>query len=234
MPAGPKVVATPPGVVKGGDPCDRFPASIPPAPEPHFGYDAGKRALDVACALILLIATAPVALSAMFAILVTSGRPVFFLQERLGVGGVAFRCAKFRTMVVDAEARKGELIHLNTTGGPAFKHPNDPRVEPVGRWLRAWSIDELPQLWNVLRGEMSMVGPRPLPTTENRYQGDQWRRLSVKPGLTGAWQTSGRSGVRWDEWMEMDLAYVRDRSLLVDLRIMLKTPVVVLTRRGAS
>jgi len=209
-------------------------ARIPLAPEPHVGYHAAKRALDITCALVLLTVTLPITLVTGFAIVLTSGRPVLFVQERLGAGGVPFRCAKFRTMVKDAEARQGDVAHLNTTGGPAFKHPQDPRVEPLGRRLRAWSVDELPQLWNVLRGDMSMVGPRPLPTAENRYQDDHWRRLSVKPGLTGVWQVSGRSDVPWDQWMQMDLDYVRDRTLLLDIQVILRTPAVVLRRRGAS
>ncbi len=136
-------------------------------------------------------------------------------------------------MVPDAEARRDEVLHLNTTGGPAFKHPNDPRVTPLGRILRVYSIDELPQLWCVIVGDMSLVGPRALPIVENRYEGEQAQRLSVKPGLTCTWQITGRSDTPWDGWMAMDLEYVRCRSLAKDVALLLQTPVAVLAKRGA-
>jgi len=136
-------------------------------------------------------------------------------------------------MVPDAESRRSEVLHLNVAGGPAFKANKDPRVTPLGQWLRRTSIDELPQTFNVLRGDMSLVGPRPLPVTENRYRGEQVQRLSVKPGLTCIWQTSGRSQVTFDQWMDMDLRYVRERSLWNDLRLLWRTVPAVLSNRGA-
>jgi lipopolysaccharide/colanic/teichoic acid biosynthesis glycosyltransferase len=137
-------------------------------------------------------------------------------------------------MVRDAEARRPEVVHLNVVNGPAFKHPNDPRVTPIGRWLRAASIDELPQAINVLRGEMSLVGPRPLPVIENQYDGDQALRLAVKPGLTCIWQISGRSNVQFDQWMEMDVEYVRTRSLAKDIELIARTVPAVFSVRGAA
>ena len=203
------------------------------APEPHLGYNAGKRLLDIVGALTLVVLTSPVMAVAALLILLTSGRPVFFGQKRMGIGGSVFTCWKLRTMVKDAEARRDEVLHLSVVDGPAFKAPEDPRVTRAGRWLRRLSVDELPQALNVLRGEMSLVGPRPLPVVENRYRGDQALRLSVKPGLTCVWQTSGRSGVTFNEWMAMDLAYVRDRSWLTDIALILRTIPAVLSSRGA-
>ena len=207
---------------------------IDPAPPPHAGYDAAKRALDVVGAGVALLLTAPVMALATLAILVTSGRPVLYRGSRLGYGGREFTCLKFRTMERDAERRRTEVEHLNITNGPTFKHPADPRVTGVGRWLRKFSIDELPQLWNVLRGDMSLVGPRPLPVDENRYTGPQAQRLSVKPGLTCTWQVSGRSDIPFERWMEMDVEYVRERSLARDALLLLRTPWALLSARGAS
>jgi lipopolysaccharide/colanic/teichoic acid biosynthesis glycosyltransferase len=207
--------------------------SIASAPEPHRGYDAGKRMLDILGALVLLSLTFPVMIVAAFAILATSGRPVLFRQRRLGLGGRVFLCLKFRTMVRDAEAKRVEVLHMNIVDGPAFKLLDDPRLTKVGKWLRKTSIDELPQAFNILRGDMSLVGPRPLPIIENCYIGEQALRLSVKPGLTCIWQTSGRSKVTFDEWMSMDLEYVRCRSWLMDLQLLIRTVPVVLSARGA-
>jgi len=213
---------------------DEAPAvEIPQAPEPHPGYNLAKRLLDVTGALCLLTLGAPLLVGAGGLILITSGPPVFFKQQRLGFGGRAFTLWKLRTMVPDAEARRAEVLHLNVAGGPAFKASDDPRLTALGKWLRRLSIDELPQAYNVLRGDMSLVGPRPLPVTENRYHGEQFKRLSVKPGLTCIWQTSGRSQITFEQWMDMDLRYVRERSIWEDLRLIWRTVPAVLSNRGA-
>jgi lipopolysaccharide/colanic/teichoic acid biosynthesis glycosyltransferase len=203
------------------------------APEPHPGYNLAKRVLDIAGGTALLAFGAPLLAGAAVAIRLTSPGPVLFRQDRMGKGGRVFVCYKLRTMVQDAEAKRAEVLHLNTMEGPAFKLPSDPRVTRVGSWLRRTSIDELPQAINVLRGDMSLVGPRPLPVSENRYTGDQAKRLSVKPGLTCIWQTSGRSSITFDQWMAMDLDYVRSRSLVRDARILARTVPAVLSNRGA-
>ena len=189
--------------------------------------------VDVTGALAVLIVSSPVWITAILGILFTSGRPIFFAQQRLGYRGRPFTCWKLRTMVPDAESRRDEVLHLNTTKGPAFKHPEDPRLTMIGKWLRAYSIDELPQAWNVLRGEMSLVGPRALPIVENVYEGRQAERLSVTPVLTCTWQVSGRSEIAFDRWMEMDLEYVDRRSIWRDLVLLARTPLAVLGRRGA-
>jgi lipopolysaccharide/colanic/teichoic acid biosynthesis glycosyltransferase len=207
--------------------------SIERAPEPHFAYDFTKRAIDIVFAAAMLVLLLPVFAAIALLIVVTSGRPVFFSQKRLGLGGEAFDCLKFRTMVPDAEARRDQVLSLNTTGGPAFKHPDDPRLTAIGRFLRKTSLDELPQFLNILMGNMSLAGPRPLPVYENQYVGNQSRRLSVKPGLTCSWQISGRSGITFDRWMEMDIEYVETRSVLLDLNILMRTPLAVITARGA-
>jgi len=207
---------------------------IEAAPQPHPGYDRAKRALDLLGAGTMLLLTAPLMALAALAILVSSGRPILYRGRRLGAGGREFTCLKFRTMGLDAARRRAELEHLNITEGPTFKNPADPRVTSVGRRLRKLSIDELPQLINILRGEMSLVGPRPLPVDENVYVGDQELRLSVKPGLTCTWQVSGRSDIPFERWMEMDVEYVRERSIARDALLLLRTPWALLSGRGAS
>lgn len=206
---------------------------VSPAAEPHVGYDAAKRLLDIAVALLVLTVTAPIWLLTIVAIFVESGAPVLFRQERLGYLGRRFVCLKFRTMVPDAESRIAEAMYAAAVPGPDFKRASDPRITRLGRLLRAWSIDELPQFINVLRGEMSVVGPRPIAGWEAEYQGHGWARLSVKPGLTGTWQISGRSHTSWDRRMALDVEYVQQRSLPSDIWIMLRTPWAILTQRGA-
>jgi lipopolysaccharide/colanic/teichoic acid biosynthesis glycosyltransferase len=157
-----------------------------------------------------------------------------FRQERGGFHGRAFRMYKFRTMVVDAEPRREEVLPLNEMAGPVFKATDDPRLTRLGRWLRRFSLDELPQLVNVVKGEMSLVGPRPLPLYEvRRIKGAQRRRLAMRPGMTGLWQTRGRNTVDFDEWMRMDLEYVDRWSLALDARILLATIPVVVRGTGA-
>jgi lipopolysaccharide/colanic/teichoic acid biosynthesis glycosyltransferase len=162
--------------------------------------------------------------------------PVFFVQERLGLGGRVFRLVKFRTMRDGADAQKERLAHLNRTGDPRlFKIPNDPRVTRVGRWLRRWSIDELPQLWNVLKGDMSLVGPRPFPVSDLAgYQDHHFLRLTMRPGITGLWQVAGRSDiVDFEEVVRLDRQYVERWSPWLDLVILARTVPAVLRRKGA-
>lgn len=206
------------------------------APEASW-QGVAKQVLDFAGALVLLILVSPILLVTALAVWRTSPGPVFFRQQRSGLNGRPFTMLKFRTMGTDAEQLKAELASFNEMDGPVFKVTNDPRVTPVGRWLRKWSVDELPQLWNVLRGEMSLVGPRPLPVDEIRRINDRAhrRRLSVKPGLTCLWQISGRNDVSsFKEWVRLDLEYIDNWSLWLDLKILLKTIPVVLTGAGAK
>jgi exopolysaccharide biosynthesis polyprenyl glycosylphosphotransferase len=201
------------------------------------GWDLlAKRAFDVGLATVLLVAFAPLFALVALAIRVDSPGPIFFAQERVGLNKRRFRMHKFRTMVVDAERQLAELEHLNETNGPTFKLESDPRVTRVGRFLRRSSIDELPQLWNVLRGEMSLVGPRPLPLRDvEGFEEDRHRRrFSVRPGLTGLWQVSGRNELAFDTWMELDLRYVDGWSFGLDLRILARTIPAVLSARGAK
>ncbi|MCW0217166.1 MAG: sugar transferase, partial [Prosthecobacter sp.] len=188
-------------------------------------------------AFILLVLTLPIWVVAMIGIRLASPGPIFFRQERSGHYGKPFRMWKFRTMHADAESRREELETWNEMTGPVFKISTDPRIFAFGRWLRRMSIDELPQLLNVLRGEMSLVGPRPLPVYEIQKieKHAQRRRLSVKPGLTCLWQVTGRNGIRnFEEWVALDLQYIDNWSLWLDLKILLKTLPAVLRGVGAS
>jgi exopolysaccharide biosynthesis polyprenyl glycosylphosphotransferase len=195
---------------------------------------AVKRAIDLVLALVLFFVTLPVQLFAAAAILLLSGAPVFFRQVRCGLNGRHFTLRKFRTMESGAEDRLAEISHLNEMTGPVFKVRRDPRLTTAGRLLRRLSIDELPQLWNVIVGDMSLVGPRPpLPDEVSRYEPWQRRRLSMKPGLTCLWQVSGRSELDFDRWMALDLKYIDTWSPLLDLKILLKTVPAVLSGRGA-
>jgi len=196
---------------------------------------AFKRALDVAVSMLILTLTAPVLLIAALAIRMTSPGSIVFKQERIGLNGRIFTLYKFRTMIEDAHERRGEVTHLNEMTGPVFKAKDDPRVTAVGRWLRKFSLDEIPQLWNVLKGDMSLVGPRP-PIPEEVASYHRWhrRRLSMKPGLTCLWQISGRNQVDFDRWMQMDLQYIDNWSPSLDLKILLRTIPAVLSGRGAS
>jgi exopolysaccharide biosynthesis polyprenyl glycosylphosphotransferase len=196
---------------------------------------AAKRLLDVAGAALLLTLALPVLPLVALAIKLTSSGPVIFKQERAGFHGRRFRMYKFRTMVADAEHIRDRVLHLNRMSGPVFKASHDPRLTAVGRLLRKLSLDELPQLVNVLKGEMSLVGPRPLPLYEaSLIKGAQRRRLAMRPGITGPWQVAGRNTVDFDEWMRLDLLYVDRWSLALDLRILARTIPVVLSGTGAS
>jgi exopolysaccharide biosynthesis polyprenyl glycosylphosphotransferase len=196
-----------------------------------------KHAIDFLGSLVLLALLAvPLAIIAVL-IKLTSPGPIMFLQKRSGLNGKPFTIYKFRTMVTNAEQRKHELAALNEMSGPVFKITKDPRVTPLGKFLRKFSLDELPQLFNVLRGEMSLVGPRPLPVDEVRRFNDlaHRRRLSVKPGLTCLWQISGRNDVRdFRDWVRLDLEYIDNWSLWLDLKILLKTAPAVLAGTGAK
>ncbi|MGE3311576.1 MAG: sugar transferase [Limisphaerales bacterium] len=197
----------------------------------------GKYLVDTVGAIVLILLSSPLMALAALAVRVTSPGPVIFRQERSGLNGRPFIMYKFRTMVTDAEQRKQELAAFNEMSGPVFKVTNDPRVTTVGRWLRKFSLDEFPQLFNVLRGEMSLVGPRPLPVDETRRFDDfaHRRRLSVKPGLTCLWQISGRSDVRdFKEWVRLDLEYIDNWSLWLDVKILLQTVPIVLRGSGAK
>ena len=194
-----------------------------------------KRALDVLVAGTALLLLTPLFALVALAIKITSPGPVLFRQLRSGLGGRRFFIYKFRSMRVDAEKLRQTLQKLNEQDGPAFKIRNDPRVTRLGRFLRSTSIDELPQLWNVLCGDMSLVGPRPLPCHESEACAPwQLRRLDVTPGLTCIWQVRGRCRVTFDEWMRMDLQYVASRSPIQDVKLILQTVPAVLARRGAT
>ena len=193
-----------------------------------------KRAFDVVVSATALVVCAPLFVVIAVAVKLSSPGPVFFGQVRSGLNGRAFRLWKFRSMVVDAEERLDELRAKNEMGGPVFKLSDDPRVTRVGRFLRRTSLDELPQFWNVLLGDMSVVGPRPpLPDEVKQYARWQRRRLSVKPGITCIWQVSGRNEIDFETWMKLDLDYIDRWSLWLDLKIFVKTIPAVLLGRGA-
>jgi lipopolysaccharide/colanic/teichoic acid biosynthesis glycosyltransferase len=193
-----------------------------------------KRALDVVGAATGLVLFSPLMLGAALATKLSSPGPVLFVQMRAGLGGRPFRFYKFRTMVVNAEELKEALVDQNEVTGPVFKIKKDPRITRVGQILRKTSIDELPQLWNVLRGDMSLVGPRPLPVSEaEACLGWQRRCLDVTPGLTCTWQISGRCEVEFSDWVRMDIGYTQGCSLSRDIGILLRTVPAVLSQRGA-
>jgi len=194
-----------------------------------------KRAFDVVVALILLVLSAPILLAAALAIQATSGGPVVFRQWRFGFAGRGFQIYKLRTMRRGAGKLKRSVRALNhhAPDSPDFKARNDPRVTTVGRVLRRLSLDELPNLVNVIRGDMSLVGPRPASFPLECYSPEHWARLSVLPGVTGLWQISGRSDVDFEDRMELDQRYIREQSFLLDLKILLLTPLRVLEGRGA-
>lgn len=193
-----------------------------------------KRALDLVAAGLLVVLSSPVFLGAALLVKLSSRGPVFFAQERIGRGGRAFRFLKFRTMCRDAAAHRGELNDQNEADGPVFKIRHDPRITRVGRVLRKLSIDELPQLLHVLSGEMSLVGPRPpLPGEVAAYSQWESQRLLVKPGLTCIWQVSGRSDLDFHTWVTMDIEYIRDWSLWLDLKLLVRTVPAVLSGHGA-
>jgi exopolysaccharide biosynthesis polyprenyl glycosylphosphotransferase len=192
-----------------------------------------KGSVDRVGAVLALVAAAPVLLLSAVAVSITSSGPVLFRQQRIGRHGEVFSVLKLRTMYADAEERLAEMLECNEADGLLFKIREDPRVTAVGRWLRRFSLDELPQLVNVLRGEMSLVGPRPLPVDGAAFAPAERRRLLVKPGITGLWQVSGRSDLSWDEAVRLDLYYVDNWSPSLDALILFRTVKAVLRRRGA-
>jgi len=204
---------------------------------PLFSWHTeAKRIFDFLAATLLLLITGPALLLVALIIKLESKGPILFVQERVGLNKRRFRMLKFRTMQRDAEARMSEIEHLNEKTGPIFKIRNDPRITSVGRWLRRTSIDELPQLVNVLLGDMSIVGPRPLSVRDATRMELAWqkRRFSVKPGLTCLWQVSGRSNLSFDQWMQLDLEYIDRWSLGLDATILLRTIPAVVLARGAN
>ncbi|HIG46818.1 MAG TPA: sugar transferase [candidate division Zixibacteria bacterium] len=194
-----------------------------------------KRAFDLTGALLGLIIISPLLLIISLGVRISSSGPVFFKQNRIGLNGRVFWCYKFRSMVQNAEALQDQLETQNELSGPVFKIKKDPRVTTIGYWLRKYSLDELPQLYNVLRGDLSLIGPRPAIVDEvRRYEPWQRRRLSMRPGITGIWQVEGRSRIaEFDERVKLDLQYIDNWSLTLDMKILLKTIPTVLSGRGA-
>jgi lipopolysaccharide/colanic/teichoic acid biosynthesis glycosyltransferase len=203
-----------------------------PAGNRSLAYRVCKRMLDIVGALALLALLSPIMLVTLLVLIVTTGARPIFCQQRLGFCGRPFCMFKFRTMVINAE----KIRHLvaNRHSGPIFKNEDDPRITRIGRWLRSLSIDETPQLFNVLLGHMSLVGPRPpLAAEVALYEPWQRQRLAVKPGLTCLWQVAGRSEISFEDWMHMDIWYTENQTLRTDLELLLRTPKSVLSRRGA-
>lgn len=192
--------------------------------EPKMVYYFFKRIMDVICSLSGLMFLMPIFCIVGILIKLESKGPVFFAQERVGKNGEGFKMYKFRSMVVNAEELKEKLHGKNEMSGPMFKMKNDPRVTRIGKFIRKTSIDELPQLFNVLKGEMSLVGPRPsLPKEVVKFDDWMMERLDVKPGLTCYWQVSGRNDIDFEDWMQLDIRYVQQQSLLIDIKLVIKT-----------
>lgn len=212
----------------GNDPADILSLSV------SQNYLAVKRIIDVVLSVLATVILSPIMILAAVAIKITSRGPVIFKQTRAGMMGHTFTMFKFRTMRQGADRDNRVLDDSDGQNGSAFKLKNDPRITLVGRFLRRTSIDELPQMFNVIRGDMSLVGPRPLPLNQVSLDTIEERaRLSVKPGITGLWQISGRSDIPYEEWLELDFYYVEHRSTLMDLQILLRTVPAVLSCRGA-
>ncbi len=203
-------------------------------PQKSVSYAPLKRLFDLAFAVGILGAISPLMILIACIIKATDRGPIFFKQVRVGKGGRLFYCYKFRSMCVDAEEKKQELMHLNEASGPVFKIKADPRVTPIGAFIRKMSIDELPQFFNVIKGEMSIVGPRPpIPCEVEQYGAHERKRLAVHPGITCLWQIGGRSNVTFERWVELDIEYIENMSFGKDLVIVLKTIPAVLKSSGA-
>lgn len=220
-------------VVSSQDPDAQEKTYIPPTPKP--GYEICKRIFDLVMSVLALVLLSPIFLAVAIAIKLEDGGEIFYKQTRLTKGGREFKMYKFRSMCIGAEGMLDELMHLNEMSGPAFKITDDPRITKVGRFIRKTSIDELPQLINIIAGDMSIIGPRPpLPREVAQYTPYQLHRLDVKTGLACYHECQGRSNSHdFDEWVESDLQYIRERSMLTDLKIIFMTIRVVLTGSGA-
>ncbi|OCA97391.1 sugar transferase [Clostridium beijerinckii] len=194
-----------------------------------------KRITDILCSSFGLLVLSPIFLIVGVLIKLESKGSVIFSQERIGKDGITFKMYKFRSMVANAEELKGKLCHKNEMSGPMFKMKDDPRVTKIGKFIRKTSIDELPQLFNVLKGDMSLVGPRPsLPKEVEKFDNWMMTRLEVKPGLTCYWQVSGRNDIDFEDWMKLDIKYVRERNTLVDIKLIFKTFFVLFGDKHAS
>lgn len=195
-----------------------------------------KRLLDIVISLIGLILSIPIMILIAISIKLEDPKgPIFFAQIRHGQYPNTFKMYKFRSMYVDAEEKLADLMHLNEQNGPAFKIKKDPRITKVGKVIRKTSLDEIPQLFNVLKGDMSLVGPRPaLPREVEQYNDYQKQRLFVKPGITCIWQVSGRNSIDFDRWIEMDIEYIKNRSVIYDLKLIIQTIPVLLGDKNAS
>ena len=197
-------------------------------------YEICKRTIDIIGAGLGLILLSPIIAVVACAVKFTSKGPVFFSQKRVGKNGELFEMYKFRSMVVNAEELKENLEEQNEMSGPMFKIKDDPRITKVGKFIRKTSIDELPQLWNILKGDMSLVGPRPsLPKEVEQFDNWMFKRLSVRPGLTCYWQVSGRNNIDFEDWMKLDISYVEDRNLWIDIKLIFKTVFVLFGDKNA-
>jgi exopolysaccharide biosynthesis polyprenyl glycosylphosphotransferase len=217
-------------------PLERFRKNFhdPLFPRKDVSYAIAKRCFDLIVAGVALTLAFPIMLVTALLIKLTSKGPILFKQVRVGEGGRFFWCYKFRSMCTDAEAQKAQLMHLNEASGPVFKMKKDPRVTPIGAFIRKFSIDELPQFFNVLKGDMSIVGPRPpIPAEVAEYTEFERGRLAVKPGITCLWQVGGRSNVSFERWVELDLLYISTMSLKNDFKILMQTIPAVLRGSGA-
>jgi exopolysaccharide biosynthesis polyprenyl glycosylphosphotransferase len=215
---------------------DSDPYSIGSTSTQHGWALVFKRLFDLLGSAMLLLLLGPLLALTALLLRLSSPGPIFFRQERIGINKRRFYIWKFRTMVVNAESLMPHLEAQNEVSGPVFKIKNDPRITPLGKWLRRTSIDELPQLFNVLRGEMSLVGPRPLPIRDFEGFSEDWqrRRFSVRPGITCLWQVQGRNEIGFDRWMELDLEYLDQWSLWLDLKILAMTIPAVMKGSGAA
>ena len=198
-------------------------------------YSFFKRLIDIVFSIVGLLILSPILIVIMIAIKLESDGPVVFSQERVGYQGNHFKMYKFRSMIVNAEELKEELANQNEMDGPMFKMKNDPRVTKVGKFIRKTSIDEFPQFINVLKGDMSVVGPRPsLPQEVQEFAPWMMERLEVKPGITCFWQVSGRNDIEFEDWMRLDIKYVREKSIVLDIKLVLKTVLVLFGDKHAS
>lgn len=197
-------------------------------------YEAIKRLIDIICSFVGILVLSPLFIIIAIIIKFTSKGPVFFSQKRVGRNGKEFDMYKFRSMVVNAEELKEKLAAQNEMSGPMFKMKDDPRVTKVGKFIRKTSLDELPQLWNILKGDMSLVGPRPsLPKEVAQFEDWMYKRLEVKPGLTCYWQVSGRNNIDFEDWMKLDIRYVEEKNLWIDIKLICKTVFVLFGDKNA-